>query len=192
MDSSKHLDNGTSSFIKSNKIFLVLYVDDVLLASNDIRLLHETKRFLAKNFEMKDHGKASYVLGIEIHWDCSRGILGLSEKNYIKKVLKRYGMQDCKPGDTPVTKEYLLHETKRFLAKNFEMKHLGKASYMLGIEIHLDRSRGILGLSQKNYIKKVLKRYGMQDCKLGDTSMTKGDKFSLKQCPKNNFEEKEM
>ena len=48
----------------SKYIFLVLYVDDILLASNDIGLLRETKRFLTKNFEMKDLGDASFVLGI--------------------------------------------------------------------------------------------------------------------------------
>ena len=32
----------------------------------------------------------------------------------------------------------------------------------------------------------------MQDCKLGDTLVVKGDKFILNQCPKNDFEEKEM
>ncbi|XP_022891797.1 uncharacterized protein LOC111406640 [Olea europaea var. sylvestris] len=37
------------------------------------------------------------------------------------------------------------------------------------IQIHRDRSRGIFGLSQKSYIDKILKRFGMQDCKLGDT-----------------------
>ncbi|KAL0349905.1 UNVERIFIED_CONTAM: Retrovirus-related Pol polyprotein from transposon TNT 1-94 [Sesamum radiatum] len=76
-------------FCGSKQILLVLYVDDILLANNDIGLLHETKRFLAKNFEMKDLGEASYVLGIEIHRDHSRGILGLSQKNYIKKVCTR-------------------------------------------------------------------------------------------------------
>ena len=86
----------------------------------------------------------------------------------------------------------LLHETKRFLSKQFEMKDLGDTSFVLGIQIYQDRSRGILGLSQKRYMDKVLKRFGMQDCKPGDTSMSKGDKFSLCQCPKNDLETKEM
>ena len=72
------------------------------------------------------------------------------------------------------------------------MKDLGEASFVLGIQIHRDRSRGILGLSQKSYNEKVLKRFGMQDCKPGDTLVTKANKFSLSQCPKNDFEIKEM
>ena len=91
-------------FSGSKFIFLVLYVDDILLACNDIGLLHETKKFLAKNFEMKDLGDASFVLGIQICRDRSQGVLGLSQKNYINKVLKRFGMQNCKPLDTPVAK----------------------------------------------------------------------------------------
>ncbi|KAL4282801.1 hypothetical protein GQ457_16G019510 [Hibiscus cannabinus] len=88
----------------SKYIFLVLYVDDVLLAANDIGLLHETKRFLSKQFEMKDLGDDSFVLGIEIHRDRSRGILGLSQKNYIDKVIKRFSMQNSKLMDTLVAK----------------------------------------------------------------------------------------
>ncbi|KAK4841202.1 hypothetical protein QYF36_000610 [Acer negundo] len=44
----------------SKHIFLVLYVDDILLVTNDIGMLHETKRFLSKNFEMKDLSDASF------------------------------------------------------------------------------------------------------------------------------------
>ena len=62
----------------SKFIFLVLYVDDTLLASNDVNLLHETKDLLSKTFEMKDLGEASFVLGIEIHRDISQNLLGLS------------------------------------------------------------------------------------------------------------------
>jgi len=56
-------------FSGSKHIFLVLYVDDILLATNDIGMLHKTKRFLSRNFEMKDLGDTSFVLGIQIHRD---------------------------------------------------------------------------------------------------------------------------
>lgn len=79
---------------------MVLYVDDILLATNDIGMLHETKRFLSNKFEIKDLGNASFMLGIYIHRVLSQGMLGLSQKSYIEKVLKRFGMHDCKPGET--------------------------------------------------------------------------------------------
>jgi hypothetical protein len=71
---------------------LVLYVDDILLTSSDKNMLYETKSFLSSNFDMKDLGDASYVLGIEIHRHQTIGVLGLSQKSYIDKVLKRYNM----------------------------------------------------------------------------------------------------
>ena len=85
-----------------------------------------------------------------------------------------------------------LHETKKLLSKNFEMKYLRNASFILGIQILQDHSQGILRLSQKSYIKKVLNRFDMKDCSPGDTHVAKGGKFSLTQCPKNNLEIEEM
>ena len=49
-----------------NIFSLVLYIDDILLATNDICLLHDTKIFLSNLFEMKDLSGASFILGIEI------------------------------------------------------------------------------------------------------------------------------
>jgi hypothetical protein len=85
-------------------IILVHYVDDILLASSDKNLLHETKGFLSSNFDMKDLGDASYVLGIEIHRDRTKGMLGLSQKAYIEKVLKRYNMHECSTTHVPFMK----------------------------------------------------------------------------------------
>lgn len=48
-------------------IMHVLYVDDILLVNNNIRLLHETKKFLYKTFEMKDVDDLAIVLSIEIN-----------------------------------------------------------------------------------------------------------------------------
>ena len=48
----------------SKYIFLVLYVNDILLTSNDTDLLIKTKQLLFSHFDMKDIGEVSYVLGI--------------------------------------------------------------------------------------------------------------------------------
>ncbi|GJW24172.1 retrovirus-related pol polyprotein from transposon TNT 1-94 [Tanacetum coccineum] len=89
---------------RSNFIILVLYVDDILLASNNIDLLHESKCFLSRNFDMKDLGEASYVIGIEIHRDRANGKLGLSQKAYIERILNRFNMQCCSLTLAPVIK----------------------------------------------------------------------------------------
>jgi Reverse transcriptase (RNA-dependent DNA polymerase) len=67
-------------------------VDDILLASSNLDMLFEIKYFLLRKFDMKDLGESSYVIGIEIYRDRSRGILGLSQKAYIEKMLKRYNI----------------------------------------------------------------------------------------------------
>jgi Reverse transcriptase (RNA-dependent DNA polymerase) len=52
-------------FSESKFIFLVLYVDDILLASNDKNIIRETKKNLFKYFDMKYLDEASYVLGLK-------------------------------------------------------------------------------------------------------------------------------
>jgi len=88
----------------SKFIFLILYVDDILLATNDLGILSETKRFLSNNFEMKDMGEAYYVIGIEIFCDKSQGLLGLSQNAYINKVLERFRMDKCSASLVPIQK----------------------------------------------------------------------------------------
>jgi len=91
-------DSGSKFF------FLVLYVDDILLVTNDKGMLHEVKRFLSKNFDMIDIGEASYVIGIKIHGDISRGVLGLSQEAYINKILERFRMKNCSPSVGPIVR----------------------------------------------------------------------------------------
>ena len=79
--------------VSRNKfIFLVLYVDDILLATNDIDLLIETKQLLFSHLDLKDLGEASYVLGIQILHDRPSGIMRLSQQTYIERILKRFNM----------------------------------------------------------------------------------------------------
>jgi hypothetical protein len=79
-------------------------VDDILLASSDVHLLLENKGFLSSHFDTKDLGEVSYVLGIEIHQDRRKGVLGLSQKSYIEKVLKKFNIHKCNPTPAPIVK----------------------------------------------------------------------------------------
>ncbi|KAL0463182.1 UNVERIFIED_CONTAM: hypothetical protein Slati_0205800 [Sesamum latifolium] len=56
--------------------YLVLYVDDILLIGNDVKILDDIKAWLSTQFSMKDMGEASYILGIKIYRDRSRRMLG--------------------------------------------------------------------------------------------------------------------
>ena len=73
----------------------------------------------------------------------------------------------------------LLHEVKQFLSKNFDMKDMGDASYVISIKIHRDKFQGILCLSQETYINKVLERFWIKDCSPSIAPIMKGDRFNL-------------
>ena len=79
---------------KDSFLILSLYVDDILLAGNDMELIVATKKWLSSNFEM-DMIKANYVLKVKILRDCSKRLLGLSQETYLKKILERFQMQNC-------------------------------------------------------------------------------------------------
>ena len=81
-----------------NKVVIVcLYVDDMLIMSNDIANINATKRMLASKFKMKDLGVADLILRIKIH-KTPQG-LALSQSYFIQKLLKKIDvlkLQKCK------------------------------------------------------------------------------------------------
>ncbi|KAK2981308.1 hypothetical protein RJ640_007009 [Escallonia rubra] len=85
----------------------------------------------------------------------------------------------------------LIAASKRWLSSNFDMKDMGEANYMLGVNIFRDRSKRLLGLSQKGYLEEILERIQMHKSKPIDTLAAKGD-LSLKNCPKTPKEKEKM
>ena len=71
-------------------IYLVLYVDDMLIAAENKSDVQKLKGLLKAEFEMKDLGAAQKILGMEICRDRSKGKLFLSQKGYIQKILSRF------------------------------------------------------------------------------------------------------
>jgi hypothetical protein len=87
----------------STVVYLVLYVDDILLIRNDIPMMEAIKFSLTKSFSMKDLGEVAYILGIKIYRDRSKRLIGLSQDAYIDKILNQFNMQDSKKGFLPTS-----------------------------------------------------------------------------------------
>ena len=64
-------------------VFLLLHVDDMLIASKSMSEIEKVKKILHKEFEMKDLGSAKKILGIEITRDMELMRIKLSQSSYI-------------------------------------------------------------------------------------------------------------
>uniref|UniRef100_A0A251RQU6 Putative ribonuclease H-like domain, Reverse transcriptase, RNA-dependent DNA polymerase n=1 Tax=Helianthus annuus TaxID=4232 RepID=A0A251RQU6_HELAN len=72
------------------KIVICLYVDDLIIASNSIKLITEFKESMKKEFEMTDTGQLHYFLGMELTYE--NGNITLSQKKYMRNLLEKYRM----------------------------------------------------------------------------------------------------
>ena len=85
-----------------SNVFLLLYVDDMLIAGSSMKKINSLKASLSSKFEMKDLGTAKQILGMRISRDKSAGTLNLSQEQYVEKVLARFRVNDAKPKTTPL------------------------------------------------------------------------------------------
>uniref|UniRef100_A0A7M5XDS1 Reverse transcriptase Ty1/copia-type domain-containing protein n=1 Tax=Clytia hemisphaerica TaxID=252671 RepID=A0A7M5XDS1_9CNID len=83
-------------------IIIAVYVDDFTLASNDINLLEREKKNLAEKFDMVDQGEINYILGMRVRRDRQAGIIRIDQSAYLRNVLQRFGMDECRPISTPM------------------------------------------------------------------------------------------
>ena len=73
-------------------IYLLLYVDDMLIVAKNMSDIEELKKELNRVFEMKDLDAAKKFLGMEIERARKGGKLYLTQKSYIEKVLERFDL----------------------------------------------------------------------------------------------------
>lgn len=95
------------------RCYILLYVDDLLIVGDDLNVILTIKRLLAREFEMTDIGPADTFLGMHIEHDRNNGIIRLNQKQYLKNVLRKFGMIDCKSATTPIEKGLQLENEKQ-------------------------------------------------------------------------------
>jgi hypothetical protein len=85
---------------QGNILLIEVYVDDIIFGSDDDRLSQKFAKDMQSEFEMLLLGELSFFLGLQIS-QSNQGIF-ISQTKYIREMLKRLGMEDCKPFITPM------------------------------------------------------------------------------------------
>jgi hypothetical protein len=93
-------DNLYIKVSQGNILLIEFYVDDIIFGSDDDRLSQKFAKDMQNEFEMSLLGELSFFLGLQIH-QSNQGIF-ISQTKYIREMLKRFGMEDCKPVITPM------------------------------------------------------------------------------------------
>ncbi|KAH9751017.1 hypothetical protein KPL71_014114 [Citrus sinensis] len=84
------------------KIYLVLYIDDMFIASKNMYQIDLLKQQLRGEFEIKDLGPAKKILGMQPIRDRKSRSLFLTQEDYINKVLDKFEIRTAKPVQTPL------------------------------------------------------------------------------------------
>lgn len=85
-----------------NTLYLLLYVDDIILAGPDLNIINVYKDKLCKEFEIKDKGKLQNFLGLEIEYNREEGIIKLNQRRYVESLLKKFGFEGCSSTAIPI------------------------------------------------------------------------------------------
>ena len=87
--------------INSELVYLLIFVDDILIAAPNTASINVFKEKIMSKFNARDLGEARMFIGIEIARDRSTGSLTLSQSRMVNDLVKKFGFGDAKPKSTP-------------------------------------------------------------------------------------------
>ncbi|CAN6715703.1 unnamed protein product [Malus baccata var. baccata] len=93
----------TSLFTKKDGddlVILLLYVDDIILTGSNTSKINTAIQELSEVFDLKDLGRLTFFLGLQIHYK-DNGDIFVNQTKYIKDLIHKTGLESCKPATTP-------------------------------------------------------------------------------------------
>ncbi|UYV82302.1 hypothetical protein LAZ67_21001661 [Cordylochernes scorpioides] len=134
---------------ENHSIYLILYVDDMLLASDSEIIIQNTVKTLEKEFEIKNLGDPTQFIGIEISRN-REGELLLSQKSKIQELVERYNLQEAKPTFTPMESGYPGISDEKLLPNNVQYQQLIGSLLYLSVVSRPDIAAPVCILSSRN------------------------------------------
>ncbi len=101
----KRCDSDPCLYTKSvdgEEILVAIFVDDLIIAGSNIDIIQSFKDDISAQFNMKDLGELSFILGMSVRRDMDAGTITLFQSKYINDILIRFGMDGCTPLSLPM------------------------------------------------------------------------------------------
>ena len=147
----------------SDVIYLLLYVDDMIITGNKNELLETLLSRLNSEFRMKDMGEVHYFLGIQVH-QVEDGLF-LNQAKYAQDLLITAGMQGCAPMPTPLPMKLdnIQGQDEVFFEPSYFRSLAGRLQYLTLIRSDLQFSVNYIcqkmhqpSVSDFNLLKRIL------------------------------------
>ena len=104
---------------KDSIIYILLWVDDLIIASSNDNLMNETKSLLKARFKMTDLGTPNWFLGID--FKVEKGCITMSQSAYLQMFYLDLKWQIARVSKHHVTNLLLMRRAVRFLVQNTEV-----------------------------------------------------------------------
>lgn len=125
-------------------LLVAVYVDDLLVTGTSLELIDEFKKGMSAKFEMRDLGKLTYYLGIEV--DQHDEGIALRQERYAKKILEEIGMRDCNDVHVPMDPSLKLSKAQEehSIDEKEYIRSIGCLRYLLHTRSDLSFSVGVM------------------------------------------------
>ncbi|CAI7796590.1 unnamed protein product [Closterium sp. NIES-53] len=94
---------------EEEKVFLLVYVDDILLFSPSLERIKKVQGKLKETFQCKALGPVGYYLGLHVERDEVKGWLRLHQHKYLAAMGEKYGLEERRSVMTPLPSGFQLH-----------------------------------------------------------------------------------
>ncbi|GJT80998.1 retrovirus-related pol polyprotein from transposon TNT 1-94, partial [Tanacetum coccineum] len=122
-------------------IYLLLYVDDMLIACKSKSEIEYTKGLLRKEFDMKKLGPARKILGMKIVRDRGSRTLKVSQSGYVQKILNNYRIDNGKPVSMSLRAHFKV-SLKDCPSNDWDVKRMSKVPYANVVGLVYGRDQG--------------------------------------------------
>lgn len=129
------------------EIYIILFVDDLLICGKNMKILDYIKGLLMKRFQIKDMGEIKVYLGINIEYDYKKNVMTLDQKAYIESLARKYEIENAKLYATPMEQNL---KCERAQSASVELKYRNLIGALLYISsgTRLDISYSVNYLSR--------------------------------------------